>query len=233
MGIFGAGAVAAYLAACGGGDDSSSSEQSQSQGGQQSAAQATPLAGAQGEVTQFQQGTSGGKMTIGVTLETGTLDTAIPLSGRDTVFLATMYNPLLTIDHFVPNPELSLAQKYEVVDPTTLTFALRQGVKFHDGSDFNAEAVKYNMTRILDPATRSAARSSMLDLDRVEVVDPHTVSFILKQPNAAILNAGESRRSTVAAWPRPRRWKSGARSSRHIPSAPVRLSSTSGSRAAM
>lgn len=205
VGIFGAGALAAYLAACGGGDETSDSGSSAPSGGSQAAA--TPLAASEGQETKFAQGTFGGKIRLGVTLEPGTLDTAIPLSGGDTVFLATMYNPLVTLDHFVPNPKLSLAEKWEIVDPTTINFTLRQGVKFHDGTDFDAEAVKYNLTRILDPATRSAARSNLLDIDRVEAPDKQTARFILKSPNAALLTAlgtvygaGMASRIAVEKW---------------------------------
>jgi peptide/nickel transport system substrate-binding protein len=211
LGLAGAGMAAAYLAACGGGSKSEEGRQQQPQtGGQtQPQAQATALSSAQGQVTQFETGKFGGKLKLATTLETGTLDTAIPLSGGDTVFLATMYNPLLAIDHFVPNPQLSLAQKYEVVDPTTLSFSLRPGVKFHDGTDFNAESVKWNISRILDPGTKGAARSSIADIERVEAVDNLTVRVILKQPNAAILNSqgltsvyggGMASRTAVEKW---------------------------------
>jgi peptide/nickel transport system substrate-binding protein len=189
LGYAGAGATAAFLAACGGSSNNSTSGNQSPPTGTRAAAQATALANAQGQVSTFQNGSTGGKLKVGVTLEPGTLDTAVPLSGGDTVFLATMYNPLLTLDHFVPNPQLSLAEKYEVVDPTTLAFTLRQGVKFHDGTDFNAEAVKWNLTRILDPATKSAARSSLTDIDRIEAPDQNTVRLVLKQPNAAILTS--------------------------------------------
>jgi peptide/nickel transport system substrate-binding protein len=206
IGIVGAGALAAYLAACGGSEDTSDSSTSPAAGGQQSAA-ATPLAAVQGQETQFQPGNFGGKIKVGVTLEPGTLDTAIPLSGGDTVYLSTMYNPLVVSDHFVPNPKLSLAEKWEIVDPTTITFTLRQGVKFHDGTDFDAESVKWNYTRILDPATRSAARSNLTDIDRVEAADKHTARFILKSPNAPLLTsmatvygAGMASRTAVEKW---------------------------------
>lgn len=192
VGMAGAGLLGAYLAACGGGgDDKSGGGSAPAAGGAtgQPAAQATSLAAAQGSATAFEQGRFGGKLKVGVTLEPGTLDTAIPLSGGDTVFLATMYNPLVTIDHFVPNPQLSLAEKWEIVDPTTITFTLRQGVKFHDGTDFDAEAVKWNFTRILDPATKSAARSNLVDIDRVETVDKQTAKFVLKSPNATLLTS--------------------------------------------
>lgn len=191
LGVFGAGAMAAYLAACGGGksDNNSTSGGSASSGASSNAATGTPLAASEGKTTTFPAGTFGGKLKVGVTLEPGTLDTATPLSGGDTVYLATMYNPLVAIDHFLPNPALSLAQKWEVVDPTTINFTLRQGVKFHDGTDFDAEAVKFNFTRILDPATKGAARATLIDIDHVEAVDKYTAKFVLKAPNATLFTA--------------------------------------------
>ncbi len=206
LGLMGAGTLAAWLAACGGADKGSSSGSAPAPSTSANAAP-TQLAAAQGTVTAFQTGNTGGKFKLGVTLEPGTLDTAIPLSGGDTVFLSTMYNPLVTIDHFVPNPQLSLAQKWEIVDPTTITFTIRPGVKFHDGTDFDAESVKWNFTRILDPATKSAARSNLIDIDRVEAVDKSTAKFILKSPNATLLTAigtvygaGMASRTAVEKW---------------------------------
>ena len=71
-----------------------------------------------------------------------------------------------------------------------MTFQLQRGVKFHDGTDFNAEAVKWNIERILDPQTKSPQRAPLEPaIAGVTVVDPHTVAFELKKPFAPLLAA--------------------------------------------
>jgi len=71
-------------------------------------------------------------------------------------------------------------------DGKTWTFKLRPGVRFHDGTPFNAEAVKFNVERILDPATRAPARPAFTMIDRVVPVDETTVQMITAGPFAPL-----------------------------------------------
>ncbi|MDH4136825.1 MAG: ABC transporter substrate-binding protein [Anaerolineae bacterium] len=71
-------------------------------------------------------------------------------------------------------------------DGKTWTFKLRQGVKFHDGTPFNAEAVKFNIERMLDPETKALARSAFAMIQSVEVVDEYTVNITTEGPFAAL-----------------------------------------------
>lgn len=81
-----------------------------------------------------------------------------------------------------------LALSYDLSpDSKSYTFHLREGVKFHDGSDFNAEAVKYSYERIIDPETGSRVRGYFEDVDNIEVVDTHTVKFTLKSPSSVFI----------------------------------------------
>jgi len=79
-------------------------------------------------------------------------------------------------DKMEPMP--GLAQSWEVAsDKVTWTFKLKSGVKFHDGTDFNADAVKYNIEMILDPKTGAGRRSVYTVIKSVDVVDPLTVKI--------------------------------------------------------
>ncbi len=78
-----------------------------------------------------------------------------------------------------------LAKSWEVSeDQKEITFHLQEGVKFHDGTDFNAEAVKFNFDRLMDPAMASPKKGYLGSLTAVEVVDPLTAKFIFSEPYA-------------------------------------------------
>lgn len=73
-------------------------------------------------------------------------------------------------------------------DGKSYTFKLRKDVKFHDGTPFNAEAVKYNYDRILDPETKAAnSRALIRPYESSEVIDEYTVKLNLATPSAAFL----------------------------------------------
>ena len=71
-------------------------------------------------------------------------------------------------------------------DLKTWTFKLRRGAEFHNGETIDAQAIKWNIERILDPKIgHSFTRSALTDVERVTVDDKHTVRFHLKEPSAA------------------------------------------------
>src|SRR5439155_2918343 len=80
-----------------------------------------------------------------------------------------------------------LATSYEVLSPTKVRFKLRPGVKFHDGTPFNAAAVKFTFDRALkrSPPARWASRAG--SLEGAEVVDDLTVDIVTREPYGPIL----------------------------------------------
>lgn len=77
----------------------------------------------------------------------------------------------------------ALAQSYDNPDPLTFVFHLRQGVKFHDGADLNADAVVFNFQRAMSKDL-GAVQQSMYNeyIAEVAAVDPSTVRVTLKKP---------------------------------------------------
>jgi peptide/nickel transport system substrate-binding protein len=141
------------------------------------AAQAQPAAG---------QPRRGGTLRAGYWQEHKTLDPHLSLQVNERWLMYAVYNTLVgTDEQFNPQPEL--AESWSNPDPKTYLFKLRQGVKFHDGTDFDAAAVKWNIDRLKDPATKSPRINDVAVVQSVEVVDRDTVKFNLSQPYAPLL----------------------------------------------
>lgn len=83
-----------------------------------------------------------------------------------------------------------LATSWEVLDAgQRLHFTLRQGVTFHDGEPFNAEAVKFSMERLLGPeGAKGPQQSNYTSIGSVEILDPYTVDIVLKRPDPVMIS---------------------------------------------
>ncbi|MBE0608011.1 MAG: ABC transporter substrate-binding protein [Dehalococcoidia bacterium] len=133
----------------------------------------------------------GGTVTIAMQAEPNSLDPHLGKSGIDHSYFWSLSEGLVGYDDGF-NPTPALATEWELNDPTTITFKLRAGVKFHDGTDFNSEAVKVNLERVLDKSIGSSAYAQMSVIDSVTTPDPLTVVLKLKTPSAPlILNLGD------------------------------------------
>src|SRR6266446_6475498 len=95
---------------------------------------------------------------------------------------AQMYEALLERDQALKLVPALAAEMPKLVAPTTWEFKLRRGVKFHNGEDFNAEAVKFSIERLVNPANKLRGSSSFAPIERVEIVDPYTVKIHTKKP---------------------------------------------------
>lgn len=82
-----------------------------------------------------------------------------------------------------------LAESFDASkDGLSYTIKLKKGVKFQDGTDFNAEAVKANLDRASNPDNHLKRYNLFKSIAATEVVDPYTVKITLKQPFSAFIN---------------------------------------------
>jgi ABC-type transport system substrate-binding protein len=125
------------------------------------------------------------RVAVGIDLDT--LDPA----GQTTTTVANMVDytveTLTRIDEEGAVHPL-LAEDWEVSDDgLTYTFELRQGVEFHDGEPFNADAVVASFERVLDEEVTVPVRGHLEPIETVEAIDEHTVEMTLSQPFAPFL----------------------------------------------
>lgn len=99
----------------------------------------------------------------------------------------SIYEGLVTQDENLEIEPL-LAESYEQVDDLTWRFELRDDVTFHDGSEFNAEVVKANLERLIDPAMASPRLNLFEMITEVNVIDDYTVDVVTEYPFAPLLN---------------------------------------------
>ncbi len=84
-------------------------------------------------------------------------------------------------------PGGGLALSWEQEDDLNVVFKLREGVKFHNGEDFNADAVVYSFERLLDEANASPQRFNYTAIDRFEKVDDYTVRMVMNMVDPVII----------------------------------------------
>ncbi len=98
-----------------------------------------------------------------------------------------IFEGLLTYD-FALSPQPMLAESWEVSeDGLTYTFKLRQGVKWHDGEDFNAEDVVYSLTKFI-PEVHPRSRPTFART-KVTAPDDHTVVLTLEEPYGPLIRS--------------------------------------------
>ena len=142
------------------------------------------------EPTAAPTAASGGKLVYGLTLAPSNIDPHVGASSELGIPLTSVYDTLIyqKVDgSFVAG----LAERWEVSgDGLVCTFYLRHDVKFHDGTAFDAQAVQFNLDRIVSPDTKSQKAKGLLGpYDHTEVVDSYTVKVHLKQPYAPFLDS--------------------------------------------
>ncbi|MCP4749424.1 MAG: ABC transporter substrate-binding protein [Proteobacteria bacterium] len=80
-----------------------------------------------------------------------------------------------------------LAESWEYKNPLTVIMRLKKGIQFHDGSEFDAESLKYHIEWILDSKNNSFSRSWISPIKSLEVVDEYTIEWRFGKPWASFL----------------------------------------------
>ena len=133
----------------------------------------------------FAASAAGGALRIAANANPSSLDPATGGAGSDHVFLYNFYDTLVDWDYATLAPLPGLATSWEFTDPQTLVFQLREGVTFHDGSPFDAEAVKFNLDRNRT-ASLSNIKKDVANVAEVIVDGPHQVTLKLSAPDTAL-----------------------------------------------
>jgi len=134
-------------------------------------------------------------LVVGQIAEPKSLDPSTVTAVNDFRIVMNIYDGLVRYTDGKLEVEPALAKSWDISsDGTVYTFNLRSGIKFHDGSDFNADAVKFNFDRMLNkdhpyhntgPFPLSFFFSAIKSVD---VVNANTVKFTLNEPYAPFLS---------------------------------------------
>ncbi len=111
-------------------------------------------------------------------------------TGRGNPFHTLLFDNLM--GYKITDPKLKtfdaapgLAESFTLVDPTTIDLKLRKGVKFHDGSDFNAAVAKWNLERS-GTHPKSQIKTTVDSIKSMQIVDDYTLRLNLKAPSASL-----------------------------------------------
>lgn len=173
-------AFALVAAACGGDDDSDDT----TSGGEESTSAATGGEESTGgeEVTETEDPIS---ITLAIDSEPTTLDPQITQDGGMRRVMENVYERL--IEHDLDDPSILLprlaSELPTLIDDTTWEVKIRQGVTFHNGEAFNAQAAKYAIDRELDPDFGSELLGQIDTITGVEVVDDYTIRITTVGPD--------------------------------------------------
>ncbi|HLI58133.1 MAG TPA: ABC transporter substrate-binding protein [Solirubrobacteraceae bacterium] len=165
----GAAALALAAAGCGGGSGKS--------GGSSGSSTAASSGGSTGQT-----------LVVANTSSVQKLDPAVMTNFLDFQALGMIYQPLVTLNRAL-QVQPALATSWHVGDGgRSLTFALRHGVRFDDGSPLTSADVKATMAYIVKPSTGAAAASYLASVASVSTPSRYTVVFHLSHPDSSLLD---------------------------------------------
>lgn len=97
-----------------------------------------------------------------------------------------IYQTLIVVDKDGDLKPL-LATEWKNISPTVWEFKLQQNVKFHDGTPFNAAAVKKTFERLIDPVNKKSNLHILKAVQEIKIIDDHTIQIITTEPFPPLL----------------------------------------------
>ncbi|UCB47460.1 MAG: ABC transporter substrate-binding protein [Spirochaetota bacterium] len=136
-------------------------------------------------------------MVFGSSGDAVRLDPADVTDGESIQRMDNIFEGLVEYQRYTTEVKPALATSWEMSkDGKEIVFKLRRGVKFHDGTPFNADAVVFSFARQYDPNHPYNQYGEwaywgymFYDVDRMEKIDNYTVKLVLKRPNASIMTS--------------------------------------------
>lgn len=114
------------------------------------------------------------------------------------IIAANVWDTLLYRDPLTNEYKGQLAKSWTQVDDKTMEFELREGIKFHNGEEFDADSVVYTLNFVADPANKATTQQNVSWIDKVEKLGKYKVRITTKEP---FPGAKEYLSTTVAIHP--------------------------------
>lgn len=129
-------------------------------------------------------GKKGGILLLAIGEDPDSLDPHKTIMATADYVMSSLYQSLVYIDSD-RQPKGWVAESWTISDDQrVVTFNIRKGIKFHDGTTLDAHAVEFTFGRMLDPTTAAPARDQMGPLKEVTALDDYTVEFVFEEPYA-------------------------------------------------
>ena len=141
--------------------------------------------GGQGETSSQGETKEKDTLVIAIDEDLSALDPFAQNTSLQNTMTILMYDSLLALDPETGEIIPGLAETYDIISATEYVFHLRDGVKFHDGSDLKASDVKFSLERA---AASTGMASKVSQIEDVVVEDDSTVRIYLNTPSTTILN---------------------------------------------
>ena len=126
-------------------------------------------------------------LNVALELEMTNLDSYYETAGSVHVIKPHIWDGLLYVDPVSLEVKPSLAKSYKFIDNLTVEFELEKNIKFHDGTDFDADDVVYTLNWVANPDNKVKQKNAVEWLSSAEKIDQFNVRVHFKEPNPVAL----------------------------------------------